>query len=217
MDHHIRRFSALLTTATALMLLAAPGARGQVAWDAPLLVGPNSPAGLGIHLTDPAHGAGIGAMATWRGSPAPGGIGLRAGVAEGFDDDLAFFGGADISGYLLQADEEMPLDILWVTGAGLGAGDYVLVSFPLGISVGRSFEEDGIGFTPYASPRLVLDGHLGRDTPPSPPEVDENELDLDFVVDLGADIDFGTAWTIRFGASLGDHEALSIGMVFPTR
>ncbi len=214
--HNATRSAVALATTTLLLLFLAPGARGQVAWDAPLLLGPNSPAGLGIHLTDPAPGAGIGAMATWRGSPAPGGIGLRAGVAEGFGDDLAFFGGADVSGYLLRADEEMPVDILWVTGAGLGVGDYVLVSFPLGVSVGRTFSEEGLGFTPYASPRLVLDGHLGRDEPAPGGSADDSELDLGFVVDVGADLDFGTSWTIRFGASLGDHEALSIGMVFPT-
>lgn len=193
---------------TGLLFTLAPGAGAQVAWDAPLLVGPGSPAGLGIHLTDPAPGSGIGAMATWRTSPAPGGLGLRGGVAEDAGDDLAAFGGLDVSGYLIRADQEVPLDILWVAGAGIGVGDYALVSFPLGVSLGRTFREDGVGFTPYVTPRLVLDGSLGRDVP-------DDDLDLDFAVDLGADIDFDTAWTIRFGATIGDREALSIGMVFP--
>lgn len=207
---YTRTIATTLTTLAGLLFLLVPGARAQVAWESPLLVGPNSPAGLGIHLTDPWPGSGIGAMATWRTSSAPGGLGLRGGIGEGVNDDLAGFGGVDVSGYLVRASQDVPLDILWVSGVGLGVGDHVLVTFPLGISLGRTFHEEGVGFTPYATPRLVLDGSLGRDVP-------DDDLDLGFVLDLGADIDFGSPWTIRFGASIGEHEALSIGMVFPTR
>jgi len=207
---YIRNTFGPLTVLLGLLALGPAEARSQVAWEAPLLLGPDAPSGLGIHLTDPEPGSGIGAMATWRAGTAPGGLGFRGGVAEDFDGDLTAFGGVDASGTILRADREVPVDILWVSGVGLGVGDHVLVSAPLGVSVGRTLRAEGIRFTPYVTPRLVLDAALGRDGP-------GDDLDLGLVVDLAADVDFDTSWTLRFGASVGDHEALSVGMVFPTR
>lgn len=210
----------LLAFVVAALLLAPAGAAGQVYWDAPFHMGPDLTDGLGIHLADLEPGAGIGAMVTWRRGSMPGGVGLRIGLAEGYRDELSGFGGVDVSGLLMPRTDEFPLDLMWATGAGAGIGDYALLSFPLGLYVGRGFTGDGVRLIPYAGPRLSLDGHLGRErtrTGPAGGEVvvEDDELELVFSVDLGGDIVFSDDLAIRFGASIGDHEALSIGAVFP--
>jgi hypothetical protein len=133
---------------------------------------------------------------------------VRGGIAEesGADDDLAIFAGIDFDGSLTRSTNEFPLDIDWVIGAGLGIGDNVLISVPAGLSVGHVFTGDGVTFTPYATPRVVLDAFIGDDT--------DDDVELDLAFDLGLDLRFTNEFTIRFGATLGDREAVAIGVVF---
>lgn len=203
--------------AAALLALPLSGA-AQVAWDSPMHLGPGLTDGLGIHLVNfefPGDD-GLGAMVTWRGNPVPGGLGLRVGLAEGFDGDLAGFGGFDFSGYLVQRSQEFPMDLSWGLGAGVGIGDYALLSFPATIVLGRAFDADQIQLVPFVGPRLSLDAFVGRDDPP-PPAPERDDLDLEFMVDLGTDIVVSPNLAIRFAASVGGdrHEALSIGVVLP--
>lgn len=189
----------------------------QVAWDSPFHMGSGLTDGLGIHLVnfDFPGDDGLGAMLTWRGNPVPGGLGVRVGLAEGFDGDLAGFGGVDFSGYLVQQDADFPMDLTWGLGAGVGVGDFALFSFPATLVLGRGFDADGVRFIPYIGPRVVLDAYAGRDDPP--PGVERDDLDLDIVMDLGTDIVVSPDLAIRFGASIGErpHEAFSIGVVLP--
>jgi hypothetical protein len=144
-------------------------------------------------------------MGTWRGA---GPLGFRVGVAdERGDDGLAIFGGLDLTGNLLRASSDFPLDVAWVAGAGLGVGDNILVSFPLGLTLGRDLVTDGIRFTPYFTPRVVLDAWFGDDRP-------NDDLSLDFALDIGADIAFSPSWAIRFAGTVGDRDAVAIGLSF---
>jgi hypothetical protein len=197
------RTARLLTTITLATAIAAPlGA--QVSWDSPMLVSPGSPLGWGVYLVDPWPGNGIGVMGTWR----PGGIaGYRIGLAEGRGDDLAVFGGVDLSGSLIRVSGDFPLDMDWVSGVGLGFGDNGLLSIPLGVSLGRVIDADGVRINPYLSPRIVVDAWLGGDPPGR-----RDDLDLELAVDLGLDISFAPSWAIRFGGTLGDREAIAIGV-----
>lgn len=196
---------------TALLLAAGwvEGVEAQVAWDSPQLISPATPAGLGIHLVEAHPGDGLGVLLTWRGSPAPGGVGFRLGLAEDTRDNLAVFGGADFSGMFYRHTQDFPLDVLWATGVGVGVGDYAIISVPFGVALGRSLDADGVIFTPYFSPRIFLDAFLGDRNPR------RDSLDLGFALDLGADVAFGRSFTLRFAASLGDRETLAIGMAFP--
>ena len=124
-----------LFTIPLLALLAAP-LSGQVAWDGPPLIGPASPNGLAIFLTNPEPGDGIGALATWRHSRGRVDMGYRAMVGEGADGGLALGGGIDLSGALTRGLEDADIDVLWWTGVGAGIGDDVIVSVPLGIVAG---------------------------------------------------------------------------------
>jgi len=198
------RRKAIFCLIAGIFFLPPRSAEGQVAWDAPLLSSPSAPAGWGIFLTDPSHGSGIGVLGTWNGG---GPLGFRLGVAEGRRDDLALYGGVDLAGAIVRASSDFPLDLDWVTGAGMGVGDAMLLSFPLGLSLGRAVTADGVWFNPYVTPRVVLDAWMGSSRP-------RDGLHMRLAVDLGIDLAFDPRWAIRFGATLGDRDALAVGVSF---
>jgi len=190
----------------AFAMLAPRPAAAQIAWDSPMLMPPKPPDGFGIFLVDVA-GGGLGVLGMWR-SPTYG-FGLRGGVADANDNDIGVFGAVDFNGELTRSTEEFPIDIDWVAGLGIGIVHGGLISAPLGLSLGHDFAGDGVGFTPYVTPRVVLDACLdcGR-------RQNDNDLNLDFAVDIGLDLTLTRALRIRFGATLGDREGVGIGLVF---
>jgi hypothetical protein len=195
------------------LALFLPGvASAQVAWDSPMLLPPGSQPGFGLYLID-VHFGEIGVLGTWR-SPSWN-FGLRGGIAEDIrrrgDDDsgVAIFAGIDFDGRLTRSSDEFPLDMDWVLGAGLSVGDDVWIAVPLGLSLGHTFRGEGVDFTPYATPRVVLDAILGENG-----RGDDDDVSLDFAFDLGLDLRFSRNFTVRFGATLGDREAVAIGVVF---
>jgi hypothetical protein len=190
-----------------LCLFVPAGAAGQIAWDSPMLLPPNPPDGLGVYLVDVAGGD-LGVLGTWR-SPART-FGLRAGIAEGQGNDLGVYGGFDLVGNLTRATDEFPIDIDWVFGAGMGVVNGALISVPLGLSLGHSFENEGVGFVPYLTPRVVLDACIDC----GPYRRSNDDVSLDFAVDLGLDLRVSRSFLIRFGATLGDREAVAIGLAF---
>lgn len=197
-----------------LLGMAGPGpVRGQIAWETPMLIGPGAPGGFGIHLMEPWPGNGLGVLGTYRTSPVPVGLGFRIGLGEDRRDDLSVFGGVDVAGFLVRSSGDQPLDVLWFAGAGIGIGDDALLSFPLGLSIGADLRADNVIFRPYVAPRVVLDACLGDRCRPGLRE--DDNLDLDIAVDLGLDLSFAPTWTIRFAATLGDRDALLIGVAFP--
>jgi hypothetical protein len=191
--------------AAAAALLPADSS-AQIAWDSPYLTPPRAQDGLGLFLVD-IPGGDLGVMGTWR-SPSYN-FGIRAGLAEAPGDDLGVFGGIDWLGQLTRSTEEFPLDIDWLLGAGFGASDGILLSLPAGLTLGHDFSGDGVGFTPFVSPRVILDACLDCDE-----RGDDNDLSLDFAVDIGLDIRLTSSVAVRFGATLGDREGVGIGLVF---
>ena len=192
------------TMAFVSAVLALPAlASAQVAWDSPFLVTPRPAPGIGLYLIEPAGGD-AGAMVTWQ--PSARSWGFRFGIAgtDG-DGDVAVFGGGDVSGGLTRNSPEFPLDIDWVLGVGAGIGDDVVLSVPLGLTVGHTFSGSGTEFTPFVSPRVVLDAFF--DSPR------RDDLSLDFAVDIGLDLRIPQGWRIRFAGTLGDREAIAIGLV----
>jgi hypothetical protein len=200
----------LLYAAIALSFLLPGALRAQIAWEAPLLVAPNSPAGVSLVLAEMEPNEGLAGMVAWRGQSAPGGVGLRAGLGEGAGGDLAGFGGVDFSGWIRDGDPQFPLDIAWVAGVGIGAGNWVLISAPLGASFAYEVRGDDIWFNPYITPYLVVDAALGDSRPSN-----RDDVDLGIAVDIGADLAFSAGWAIRFGVSLGDRQALGVGLHIP--
>lgn len=201
-----RRLVVLALVAGGALLGRPTEARAQVAWDTPLLVAPSAPAGLGLYLLN-THGGDVGVMGAWRASYWN--FQVRGGIAEDQGGDVAAFAGVDYSGAVTRSAPEFPLDIDWVLGGGVSVGDGAVVSLPAGLTVGHTFAAENARFTPYATPRVVLDAFL--DTAEG--ERDE-DVSLDFAVDLGLDFRFNSAVVFRFAATIGDREGVALGVVF---
>ena len=195
----------LLTAALTLSLLAPAGLRAQVAWDAPTLIGPGAPSGFSVLLWD-AHPSGeLGVLALWRRSAVPTGIGIRGGLADDPQGDLAGMVAFDLSGSLGRLGSAGDASVVWWTGAGLGVGDELLVSVPLGLAAGWRGSDEGVTFTPYVG------GHLALDILTGPAD----DMELEGAVDLGIDLSFGSAFVVRFGVSVGGRDALAVGARLP--
>src|SRR5690606_26726913 len=107
---------------------------------------------------------------------------------------------------------DFPLDIDWVLGVGVGIQNMARISAPLGLSLGHTFPAEGATFTPFVTPRVVLDAFLGDDD--DGPGRRDDDLDLNFALDIGLDLQFSTDLTVRFAATLGDRDGVGIGLVF---
>lgn len=185
--------------------LAPAGAAGQAPWDAPTFLRPGAPARLTLALTEGEPADGLGFMALWRGAAAPVGLGFRAGLVEAPVDDLAAFFGVDLSGSLTGPLGPGQPEAIWWTGAGVGLGDEVSASFPLGLVLGWTARAEGVAFMPYLGGHVVLDARSGPG----------DALDLEGVVDLGLDLGLAGGWMVRFSAALGGREALALGVRLP--
>ena len=203
------RMSGVVGALACAVALVLPGAaRAQVAWDTPFLVPPEPPAGLGLYIMN-THGGDVGVMGAWRASYWN--FQVRGGLAEGHgrDNDLAIFGGVDYSGRVTRDTRDFPLDIDWVLGAGLSVGDGAVISLPAGLTIGHTFLAENARFTPYLTPRVVLDAFLDNEN-----RGDDDDVKLSFATDLGLDLRFGPSVIFRFGATIGDREGVALGVVF---
>ncbi len=203
----------VLLSVVGLMAASAAPVWAQVAWDGPLLVGTETPQGWGVYLVDPGGHSGIGFLTTWRGG---GSIGYRIGFAEDGSEDLSVYGGVDFTGRLVNAGDDFPLHVGWVAGAGFGAGNDLVLSFPLGIVLGRGFQAETVLFSPYIGPRVTLDAYFGRGGG-GQSEGNGDDIDLGLAVDFGIDINFDPGWAVRFGVSGGDRDGIAIGVSFRVR
>lgn len=177
----------------------------QVHWEVPSMMRPGAPSGLSLFLVEPHPGDELGAMAYWRNADAPTGLGFRGGIAEEPGGDAAGFFGVDISGGLNSPSSSGEPQVIWWTGAGLGFGTEVVASFPLGISLGWVGSDEGVTFMPNLGGHVVLDVASGPG----------DDVDIDGVVDLGIDLGFQSGFMVRFGASIGDRDALAFGVRLP--
>ena len=193
-----------LTLLAAAVLLVPTPAAAQVVWDSPLLAAPQPEAGYGFYLFEPA-GADLGLLGTFKGAGSS--LRYRLGIADGIGDGIAVLGGVDYSRLLRSRDADFPLDVGWVIGAGLGYQEWLSLSIPFGFSAGVPIQTEDLRFTPFITPRVVVDAFL--DAPEG-----ADGTDLDFAVDIGLDVGIGRTWGLRFGATLGDRDALGIGIVF---
>ena len=184
-----------------LVLATASSAAAQTRWDSPFLTPPKPGPGVGVFLMDGAGGD-LGALVTW--IPTQTSWGLRIGLAD-TGDDISVFGGADVSGGITRSNSEFPFDMDWIFGIGASFGNFTVLSVPVGLTLGHTFVGQGASFTPYITPRLVLDALF--DAP-------GDDVDLDLTADIGFDLRFRGPWKVRFGATLGDREAIALGMVF---
>ncbi len=187
---------------TVILALGAGPASAQIAWDSPPLISHVAPSGVSLFLVSP-EGGDLGGLVTFRHSAGPVGLGYRFALAEeSGTGDLAVSGGVDISGFLARAVEGSEVDVLWWSGVGLGVGNETLVSIPLGALVGWSGEGGDAILSPYGGGHVVLDVS----------SAEGDNVDLAGALDLGLDLSLASGWLVRFGGSVGDREALAIGL-----
>jgi len=197
------RFSISLVTAVLFAVAIAPvTVAAQTAWDAPPLISHVAPAGVSLFLLSPAGGD-LGGLVTFRHEAGPVGLGYRLSLSdEDRSDDLAIAAGIDISGFLARSVEDAPLDVMWWSGAGLGLGESTVISVPLGALIGWSGQGGDVILSPYGGGHVTLDIS----------DVDNDNVSLGGSFDFGLDIVLSSGWLVRFGGSIGDRDALAIGV-----
>lgn len=196
-----------------VLLVLAPTLDAQAAWETPRLIGPESPGGLGMFwLRSSALGPELdGGMAIWSLPGMGGSVALRGGAAVDPDDDVAAFGGVDIRSHVATHTQTQPLDVVWNAGIGAGSrleeGQHVVVTVPMSIAAGRSWTSGAIWLAPYLSIGVAMDVHFGQDAPDDEVEVYPSaDVGLDFALDPGRN------FVIRVATSLGDRQALAVGL-----
>lgn len=196
----LRTLSAALT----LAVLAVP-VSAQIAWDSPALISPVVPSGFSLFLVNP-EGGDIGGLVTLRHAAGPVGLGYRAAIADQSNsNNVAVSGGVDVSGVIARGVENSELDMIWWSGGGIGIGDELLITVPLGIILGWSGSSGDVILSPYGGGHVVLDFMSGPG----------DDVRFDGVIDLGLDMVLSSGWMVRFGASVGDRESLALGLRIP--
>lgn len=139
---------------------------------------------VGIYLSDDPGSLTLEGL--WRGGP----LGLRLGFVNE-RGDLISVGG----------ELRTPLPIagaprgLAFTAAAQGLlGDENAVGAHAGLSAGYTFVGNGLAITPYLHPRIGLVNPLGAG----------DDLELQLLADLGADVEFWTNLLVRVGVKLDD-------------
>ena len=205
--------STLRALALACLAAAPAAASGQIAPDTPRMLGPSTPAGLGIHWlragTLPGDADAV--LVTWNAPGLAPAFRLRGGAGKGVGGETAGFGGIDVRAPIRGGSADRGVDLAWTTGAGVGVGEYVLVSVPLGVAAGAEWSSGSVWLAPYVSLGVALDLRLGDEAP-------DEEFDASIAADLGLDLalDADRRFVVRAATSLGDRQAVAVGLLVRT-
>lgn len=193
----------LTTSLVGLILLATASSAAAQSWETPSFLGPRPGADLGIYLVDSDFGD-LGVQGIWRQTDAMN-LGLRLGFVDAPDDAIQL--GVETWGPVAVDSEEFPLDVAWTAGVGASINGLTTVTIPAGITIGKTFDVGTLPVQAYGHPRLAL---VAFENPVN----DDLELELDAEMDLGLDLFIGDGVTLRVGATLGDFDALGIGLAW---
>ena len=194
-------------TASAALLLCLPGAAAAQAWDTPSFLAPAGGDDIGAYYVQP-EGADWGVMGIWR-QRGNLNLGARVGVVQpSFGGaDLVWLVGGESWGTLVSAGAGLPVDAAWTLGFGASFGNGLTYArIPLGVTIGRWVDLGGVAIQPYAHPRVGIDIFA--------PDEGDAETELAYLADVGIDVALGAALTVRAGISLGDGEAVGIGVAY---
>lgn len=196
-------FGTIMMCAGTFAAAAAP--LSAQAWDSPSFFSPRPGEDIGLYVIDTQGPGDLGFAGIWR-QEGNINLGVRAGLAGGdhFSVGAEFYGPLDVLG------PQSPILLSWIVGAGATFNDVTWLRIPLGVSIGMDIGTSGpIRILPYVHPRVAFD-LLAFDT--SAGEDTETELNVD--VDLGADIGLGQRFVLRVGATIGDVDAIGVGVAF---
>jgi len=202
---------ALAFVLAVLIVLAPRRANAQIAPDSPRLISPHGSGGLAFHWvraeTLPGDDGVL--LATWAMPGLPKGMRLRGGLGKGVAEEEAFFVGFDYQAPVMRGTGPKPFDLDWHSGLGASSGEYVLVTLPVGITGSVSLTSESVWIAPYMTAGIAADLRMGVDAP-------EREFEVQPALDVGLDMSFDRARkvVVRAAASLGDRQAVSVGLAF---
>lgn len=212
--HRLAMRSAAVIVAIAAAVIAtvaAAPAGAQLAPDTPRLISPHASGGLGVYQlrADALPGDGSALLVTWAMPGLPPGVRWRAATGRGVGGSSAAMLGADVQSPLHRASASLPIDLEWQSGIGVSAGEYTLVTMPVGLSGGIAWSAGGVWLAPYANAGITADLRVGTDAP-------SEEFAVVGTFDVGLDLSFGTERTIvlRTAAALGQRKAVTLGLTF---
>ncbi|HSK21136.1 MAG TPA: hypothetical protein VK912_18415 [Longimicrobiales bacterium] len=182
------------------------GSAGQVAaqpWDVPSFFSPRPGEDIGIYVVDMDGADDLGIVGIWR-QEGNLNLGVRAGVLDG--DHISL--GAEFYGPIRGVNA--PIYMSWLLGVGGTFNGATWLRIPAGVSIGTIFDAGSLDIMPYLHPRVALD-YVSWDAPEG---VDDSDSELNFDLDLGADISLGPQWVFRFGATVGDFDGIGVGIAY---
>jgi hypothetical protein len=108
--------------------------------------------------------------------------------------------GAGLAYQVATVSPSLPVDIALTGGVGVASGGGSSLTIPVGAVLGRRFDLDGgIAVTPYLHPQIALTSA-------------SSNTDVDLNIDLGANVQIKPTMAIRLGFSLGQSDALALGL-----
>lgn len=129
---------------------------------------------------------------------------LEAGFLDSDGGSSQLLLGAGVAYQLATVSANLPVDVALTGGLGLSSGGGSSLTIPVGAALGRRFELDGgIAVTPYLHPQLAL-------TRVSVGGYSDSDIDLN--IDLGANVQIKPTMAIRLGFSLGESDAVALGV-----
>jgi hypothetical protein len=207
----MKRPFASIASVTLALTFAGPAA-AQIAWDAPRLSGPESPSGLGLYWSraEVLPGDHNVVFATFSLPGTNGAVSVRGGIGTGAGEETAAFGGVDLRAPIARHTDAQPLDLEWSGGAGLGVGEYVLISVPVAVSAGRSWASGSVWFAPYVSMGATFDYRIGESD-----AMPDEEFEIQATAGIGVDMAFDAARRVvlRVSTAVGERQALALGVV----
>jgi hypothetical protein len=187
------------------------GAVAQFAPDAPRLVSPQASGGFGVHLvtvpTEPGTDRAV--VFTWAPRALPTGLRVRGGAGNGVGEEAAVAIGLDLQAPIYRSQGALPFLLDWQGGIGLSHGEYGLVSLPMGLSGGVSWQSGSVWAAPYATAGLVADLRSGRNAP-------EEEFRMRGTADIGIDVSFDADrnLVLRAAHAVAGRRTSSVGLAF---
>jgi hypothetical protein len=100
--------------------------------------------------------------------------------------------------------------VSWIGGAGATFNAATWLLIPLGASIGMNLgTSSSIRILPYVHPRVAFD-LVAYDTGAG----EETDTEFNFDLDLGADVALGQQFVLRVGATIGEWDAIGVGVAY---
>lgn len=204
----MNRMSLGIAVLAAVALGAASPASGQILPDSPRLTGVLDEPGFGVFYLHPSAlpGDDMAVMVTWKPAGLPESTRLRFGGGIGAGDTEAGFVALDVRVPLEPAGRSS-VQLAWTAGIGGSYGEWGIVSLPIGLVAGVVWSEGAVTISPWAGVGVGFDFQFGDEAP-------DEDFEIRPAADLGLDLSFDEArrFTVRTGLSLGDRNAVAVGI-----